>query len=90
MKEGSVMSRWRKATWAFVIWNLLMVLWTASFSSGVGDCAGETDWAWTVCETGRAIGTAMGVPIMIVVWSAGVIVFGLIWLMSRPKEGVGV
>ena len=82
------MSNWRKGTWAFVIWNLLMLLWTVSFAGGIGDCAGEADWSLTVCQIGRALGAGSGVPLIIAVWSVGFIVFGLIWLMSRPKEGL--
>ena len=80
------MSKWRKATWALVFWNLLMLLWTVSYSGGIGDCAGETGWALTTCEAGRAIGTGMGIPFIIIVWFIGVIVFGLIWLMSSPER----
>jgi hypothetical protein len=84
------MSKWRKATWALVIWNLVMLLWTVSFSGGVGDCAGETGLALRACETGRTIGTGLGMPLIIIVWSIGFIVFGLIWLMSRSKADVRV
>lgn len=79
------MSKWRRATWALVIWNVLMLLWTVRSAGGIGDCAGESGWALTVCEAGRAIGSGMGVPFIIIVWLIGFVVFGLIWLMSRPR-----
>lgn len=79
------MSQWRKATWALVVWNVLMVLWAVRYTGGVGDCAGETGWALTVCEAGKAIGTGVGVPFIVVVWFVGFVVFGLIWLTSRPR-----
>jgi hypothetical protein len=79
------MSKWRKATWALVIWNVLMILWAASYSVGVGDCAGEIGTASSVCEAGRAIGVELGVSLIIFVWFTGLIVFGLVWLRSRPK-----
>ena len=82
------MSEWRGATWALVIWNALMILWTADFAGGVGGCAGETGWAFSVCEAGRTVGTEMGIPFIVIVWSIGFAVIGLIWLMSRPKENV--
>jgi hypothetical protein len=78
------MSKWRKATWALAIWNVLMLLWTATLAGGIGDCAGESGWALTVCEAGRALGTGMGIPFVVIVWFIGFIVLGLIWLMSRP------
>lgn len=78
------MAKWRRTTWALVIWNVLMLLWTASYVGGIGNCTDETGWALTVCETGRAIGTSMGAPVIGIVWLVGLIVLGLIWLISRP------
>jgi len=71
------------ATWALVIWNVLMVAWTATYLAGVGDCA-ETGWQLTVCEAGRAVGTEIGFPFILVVWAIGFAVLGLIWLRGRP------
>jgi hypothetical protein len=80
------MSKWRKATWALLIWNVVMILWTASYAGGIGDCADESGWALTVCEGGRALGNGLGIPFIIIVWAAGFVVFGLIWLTSRTSE----
>ena len=84
------MANWRRATWALVFWNVLMLLWTVSYAGGVGDCTRETGWALSVCEAGRAIGTGTGFPFIVAVWFIGMVVFGLIWLMSRPKRPTAV
>ena len=82
------MAQWRKATWAFAIWNILMILWLATAVGGVGpfSCAGETGAALAVCSAGVDIGLTYGVSFVLIVWLIGSIAFGLVWLMSRPKS----
>jgi hypothetical protein len=85
------MPRWRKATWALLIWNVLMVIWIVGGVGAVGDnCAGETGDALELCQGATAVGAGIGVTFLIVIWFIGFIVLGLIWLMSRPKENVVV
>lgn len=82
------MPKWRKATWALAIWNVSMILWLATALGGVGpfSCAGETGAALAVCEAGVAIGLQFGASFVLVVWLVGLIAFGLVWMMSRPKH----
>lgn len=79
------MPRWRKATWAIVIWTLLTVIWIATGVGAVGNAAPAGSDAEAA---GRAIGAGLGVTFIIIVWFLGFIVLGLIWLMSRPKDNV--
>lgn len=82
------MPKWRKATWAMAIWNVLILLWLATATGGVGpfSCAGESGAALAVCEAGVDIGLSLGVSFVVIVWLIGVLAFGLVWLMSRPKH----
>ena len=82
------MTQWRKATWALATWNVLMMLWLATAIGGVGpfSCAGETGAALAVCRAGVDIGVTYGVSFVVIVWLIGVVAFGLVWLMSRPKS----
>ncbi len=83
------MPRWRKATWALLIWTALIVLWIVAGTSAVGDnCAGETGDALEMCRAATGIGAGIGVTFIIIIWFLGFIILGLIWLMSRPKENV--
>ena len=81
------MPKWRKSTWALVMWNILMSLWLATAIGGVGpfSCAGESGAALAVCEAGVNIGLSLGLSFVLIVWLIGFIAFGLVWLMSRPK-----
>ncbi len=82
------MPQWRKATWALAIWNVLMILWLATAIGGVGplSCAGETGAALAVCEAGVNIGRSFGLNFVLIVWLIGIVAFGLVWLVSRPKH----
>ena len=82
------MPQWRKATWALTIWNILMVLWLATAIEGVGplSCAGETGAALAVCQAGVDIGLNFGLSFVLIIWLAGFLAFGLVWLMSRPRD----
>ena len=82
------MPEWRKATWALATWNVVMIVWLATAMGGVGDlsCVGEAGAALAVCEAGVNIGLSLGLSFVPMVWLVGVIAFGLVWLISRPKN----
>jgi hypothetical protein len=83
------MPRWRKATWALVIFSVLMLIWIATGIGAVSnECGGLTGTELETCQAATAIGGGIGVTFLVVVWFIGFIVLGLIWLMSRPKDNV--
>lgn len=85
------MPKWRKATWALVIWTVLMGIWlVAGIGNVSNNCAGQTGSALETCQAATAIGGGIGAGIIVVIWFIGFLVLGLIWLMSRPKENVAV
>lgn len=69
--------------WLFILFNLLMV-W--SMFSGVG-AAGEVmnTSADEYEQAGAAIGTGIGVMMLLMLWAFGDIVLGLLVLLTRPK-----
>ena len=79
------MPRWRKATWALVIWTVLAIIWVAGGVGAVGDLGPAGSDAE---EAGRAIGAGLGFTFIIFIWFIGFIILGLVWLMSRPKDNV--
>jgi len=83
------MPRWRKATWAILLFSGLMLVWIIGGVGAVSDnCAGKTGSALEACQAGTAIGGGIAVTFIIVIWFIGFVVLGLIWMMSRPKENV--
>ena len=81
------MPHWRKATWAVVIWNVLMGLWIASgVSATSNNCAGRVGDDLTTCQAATAIGAGIGITFIVIIWFLGFVVLSLIWLMSRPQR----
>ena len=78
------MPRWRKATWAIVIWTVLAAIWLFAGIGAAGDMTAGSDAE----AAGQAIGAGLGITFIIFIWFFGFIVLGLIWLMSRPKDNV--
>lgn len=87
--KAAKMPRWRKATWALVIVNALMALW---FFTGIGAVSGgPTDCGVLdreTCEAAYGVGAGIGATFVLFIWFLLFVVFGLIWLMSRPKDNV--
>jgi hypothetical protein len=74
--------RWRKATWALVIWCVLILVWAIAGSAS-NDCASQaTDLDQSACEAG----TGIGVLLILFIGFFGFVFFSLIWLMSRPRK----
>ncbi len=78
---------WPKATWALVVFNVLMLIWViagiASTSGNATDCGSLSQ---DTCNAARSVGTGIGVSILLVLWFIGFVILSLIWLMSRPRR----
>jgi len=73
--------RWRKATWAIVIWCVLILIWAISGGAS-SDCASETtDLNQSACEAG----TGLGIVIILLIGFFGFVFLALIWFMTRPR-----
>jgi hypothetical protein len=83
------MPRWRKATWAIVIWTVLMGIWVVGGVGSVGNnCPGMTGSQLAACQAGTAIGGGIAVTFIFFIWFLGFVILSIIWFMSRPKENV--
>lgn len=69
--------KWRKATWALVIWCVLILVWAIS-GAAANDCASGD----SACEAG----TGIGVALILLMGFFGFVFLSFIWLMSRPKN----
>lgn len=86
-KKRRLLPRWRKATWALAVFNLLALIWLVSGIVGVSNnCPGLTGSNLAACQAGTAIGAGIGVTFIVIIWFIGFMVLGLVWLMSRPKN----
>jgi len=69
----------------FLFWgfNLLMVLWIWSGTQAAVEHQSALSGAEAV---GGAIGTGIGVTILVFIWVFGAIIFGLMALLTRPRS----
>lgn len=76
--------KWRKMSWALVIFSLLMLAWIigASVDRASKDCAPNDQ----LCISASDAGTSIGVGLLIFLWFLGFVVLGLIWMMTRPRR----
>lgn len=68
--------RYRKATWALILWSVLSTYWLVS-GLATTHCKGSQ-----ACEAGASVGVA----VILVVGFCGFIALSLIWIMSKPQE----
>lgn len=77
---------WRKATWALIIFDMLMAIWMVSSLSTAGNnCAHVAADGLAACQVGTGIGAGFVFVVIGGIWFVGFIVLSLIWLMSRPQ-----
>ena len=92
--------RWRKMTWAIVLWIGAMVAWgihaASTSSTVVADCAGSAavragDLRQEDCVQQASIGIEFGVMMVAIVGLVGLLVLGLMWFATRPlwRQGYG-
>lgn len=78
-------------SWVVIIFNVLMLIWVvggiASTGEGTADCKEEAATNQflddELCDDAAAVGTAIGVGILIFLWAAGDIILGIIWLVTN-------
>ena len=72
--------------WVFISFNLIMLIWLVSaivaVSKQTAPLTSEAERA------GAAIGTAMGVRVLLFLWVAGTVILGLFVLLTKGKKVV--
>jgi len=70
--------------WLFYLFNAFMAWWLVEGSIGASEVM---DTAVSEVEkAGAAIGTGIGVTMILMLWAIGAIITGLLALMTRPKS----
>ena len=69
--------------WLFYLYNAFMAWWLIS---GSMEASKVIDTAASEAEkAGAAIGTGMGVTMILIIWVIGAVITGLLAIMTRPK-----
>ncbi len=76
--------RFRFFTWFILAVNLLFLIWIIAGVGGSADtpCEGLDPEA---CEAARAVGTGIGVSLIVAFWVAADVILGVLWLITRRK-----
>jgi hypothetical protein len=61
---------------------ILHVLWLVGALSGVEECPAND----SACEVGTAIGTGIGVFLIVGLWFFGFIILSIVWLMTKSHS----
>ena len=89
--------KWRKMTWALVVWNGVMAAWLVlnASSSGTANCSVDSDGA-AVGRLARqncldSAAQGLGVPVVVLIWALGLVVLSVVWYSTRPlwRQGHG-
>jgi len=70
--------------WGFIVFNVIMLLWV--FAGGGAASDAVTTAGSDAEAAGAAIGGALGMGMLFVMWVIGDIILGLFVLFTRPKS----
>lgn len=76
------MRNWRAFTWVLIAFNVLMLVWLISGLAAPGGCEGLVGDELAACQAGEAIGTGIGVGLIVTVWIVVGFMLGVIWLIT--------
>ena len=69
--------------WMFWLFNILMVLW---IWGGMSNNMEKIDSMSGAERAGAQIGTGIGVMLLITIWVFGVVILGIMALLTRPRS----
>ena len=69
--------------WSFIGFNILMLVWLVA---GFNAATKNMDAMTSAEQTGAAIGTGIGVVLILGIWVIGDIILGLFVMLTRPKN----
>ena len=74
--------------WVFISFNILMLIWMISAMGNVSEVDSQ---AMNDAErAGAAIGTGLGMTLLLFIWGVGDVILGLFVLLTRRKKIVTV
>lgn len=81
----------RKATWAILVWTVLMGVGIVAAALNIGnDCAGLTGSDLSACQGDAWIRGGIGLTLLVLLWFVGFVPLAIVWFVSRPRDNVTV
>jgi hypothetical protein len=79
--------KWRPFTWVILVVNVIFLIWViAGAASTANSCAGKVGQELQLCKDATAVGTSIGVGIIVFFWAFVDIILGILWLVTRPRQ----
>ena len=73
-------------TWVVFLFNLLMLAWVVIYATEVAHQAAACSGAYQQdCQAGTTIGAGIGTSLLILLWAAGDVILGVLWLVTKPR-----
>jgi hypothetical protein len=85
----SRLPKWRKATWAIAIWNLLIVIWLITATSGTTSAC-TPDMSAETCAGLSTLSHGISTTVIGFFWVVGLVPLVIIWYLSRPHQNTTV
>lgn len=70
--------------WLFILFNVLMIFWLVSGTISAGDVINNA--SSEAERAGAALGTGLGMSMVLGLWVIGDIIIGILVLLTRPKS----
>jgi hypothetical protein len=79
------MPSWRPLTWVILAVQVLFVIWIIA---GVNDASNSCpkDQYSDACQAGAAIGTGIGIGLIIFLWALIDVILGVIWVVTNKSK----
>ncbi|MBK1786642.1 hypothetical protein [Prauserella cavernicola] len=71
--------------WFFLVVQILFLVWIIAGVANTEDCSGLVGQDLDACEAGTAVGTGIGVGLIIALWAAVDVILGITWLVFRKR-----
>lgn len=72
--------------WFVLAVNVAFLVWLATTLEPSGDCAGLTGDALTSCTTGEAVGSGLGMIVIVFLWALVDVILGVVYLVVRDRR----
>lgn len=69
--------------WLFIAFNVAMIAWIVAYSN---EAAPLLETGSEAQRTGAAVGTGLGITMIMVFWAIGDVILGLLVLFTRPRK----
>jgi hypothetical protein len=79
------MPSWRPLTWVILAVQVLFIIWIVAGANSASDNCSTNEYS-DACRTGQAIGTAIGIGLIIFLWALVDVILGVIWLVTNKSK----